>query len=486
MIRRVMRVPRAVRPGSRRSLGIGLLGVVAVAGGLALSGVRAQVFHMRSGGGTNPFRLGVMNPDGSGEQLLTIELPDFIYPSWADDGRMLAVTSPTPGRPGKQSMDVFGIDPATGRAASLVAFADDVKTEPLPNGQSQTRSSWVLPLYKALSPDRSRIAVWGFVRSAVTQNGGGQITSGVTTTPVLQVFETAGGFLQGTIWLNRQRTGFTQGGDGVDWHPTQTLIVAAIDVDVRVASTGGVAEGCALFLAEPVDGAFDKGKAKRLTNPQGYTTSTLFRTVLSGESDYAPAFSPDGQQVAYFRCLTTLDSDVAGFRRPCEASIRTIRIDGTGDREVLRFQAGIYPTMITWSGDGRQLIFDSGTQLVIEGTPVNASVPDAAKLSVVNVDGTGAHSISAAGRLGPAWRPGTVLQPPAPVGRLDPFVFGENTVQLTLRELATGAKARVEVSPDLKQWGVLQRVTGTGNPLTVTEAGNKDRAVRFYRMVADP
>src|SRR5712672_1870888 len=46
-------------------------------------------------------QLRVINSDGTGDRLLPVALPDPAFPSFSKDGRFMAITSKTPGRPGQ-------------------------------------------------------------------------------------------------------------------------------------------------------------------------------------------------------------------------------------------------------------------------------------------------------------------------------------------------------------------------------------------------
>ncbi len=449
--------------------------------GWATIQLQAQIYYNRPTGPNQAFQLWQMDPSGANERIVALNLPEPVIPKWSPDGKLLALSSSTPGRPNKLSWDIFTLDPTTGKTTSVVAFQDEVKTVDLPQGGTELRSGFSLPVYKALSPDQAQIAIWQFVRVAVTQNG---TPTGTSTTPVLQVYRTADGLLESTQVLNRQLTGLTTGGVGVDWHPTQNLLAAAIDVDVS-AGAAGVTEGCAIFLLEPVQDPLHSGKGHQLTHPTGFLTSNLFGTANGGQSDYAPAFSPNGQEVAYFRCLTVLDSNTLGYRRPCEVSLRLIGTDGSNDREILGFQVGIFPTQVCWSPDGQQLVFDSGSQLMVGGGPANAADPQTTRISTIHRDGTGVHSLTETGRSSPAWRPGTLIvnPPTGNVGRLEPHVFGNGQVQLTVNGLPAGKKARVDTTGDLNNWVPLQTLTGTGNPISLVDPGSAGQKARFYRIL---
>jgi dipeptidyl aminopeptidase/acylaminoacyl peptidase len=126
------------------------------------------------------------------------------------------------------------------------------------------------------------------------------------------------------------------------------------------------------------------------------------------ETDYAPAFSPDGQQVAYLRAINTVEflQGVAQYR-PISVMIRAVNFDGSNDRLVLLLSPGIFSSQLSWSPDGRQIVFETGQQPVpkpLEGAQFE-SLPNTLQLSLVNADGSNPHLLRGVSGGLPAWRP---------------------------------------------------------------------------------
>jgi hypothetical protein len=132
-------------------------------------------------------------------------------------------------------------------------------------------------------------------------------------------------------------------------------------------------------------------------------------TTLAHHTDYAPAFSPDGRRVAYLRGSVVIVSDIQGITisRPIQVSLRVINLDGTGDRSIADFNPGMFSNQVSWSPDGRQLVFDLGRQPApqpLQGPPLIA-LPETLELHIVNADGSGMRRLRGAAAGTPAWLP---------------------------------------------------------------------------------
>ena len=100
--------------------------------------------------------------------------------------------------------------------------------------------------------------------------------------------------------------------------------------------------------------------------------------------DFDPAYSPDGDTIAYSR-------DFQGSLNPSNCCrIYTMNADGTGETSVPNTTGGTHPS---WSPDGTKLVFDRP-----------------AGLRITELDGTGQVSLATSGAKHPAWSPdGTLI-----------------------------------------------------------------------------
>ena len=84
----------------------------------------------------------------------------------------------------------------------------------------------------------------------------GNLTLGSMRFPIVEVCQAGNPLALGQILhLGSERTGFNQGGDGVDWHPAREEVVASLRSDIPATSNTGinVAEGTviAVFTTQP-------------------------------------------------------------------------------------------------------------------------------------------------------------------------------------------------------------------------------------------
>jgi hypothetical protein len=332
-----------------------------------------------------------INPDGTDNQRINVDLPQPDRPMWSRDGRTLAVMSTDPGLPFKVTRNVYGIDAVTGQVDQMTFYNDIVLFDPLRTGNFQ-------PLFKAISPDNSRVAV-----SVIYRDG---TAEGVGAFPLLHVFNTAGELLASPAPGAELDTLNTQGA-GVDWSPQGDLLVHP--KRELTPGIGGTNSGYTTHLAYFAPRT-ENSLVGQLTFPQTFTQ--VFPTHFSWwENDYQPAFSPDGNQVAYFRSRDALVASLFPPRQLSEVSLRIVNRDGTNDHEVLNFLPGFVPQQVSWSPDGSQLVFDLGQQAIVSGSPVLLPRAETTELGIVNVDGTGARQLVAAPALFPTWSPTTPARP---------------------------------------------------------------------------
>ncbi len=357
-------------------------------------------------------QLASINADGSGNQLVSLPLLDPSYAAWSRDGQLLAVAAGDPQRPSKLSTDVYLLRPGNGQIAKLSAFEDTA-------GASGFITFY--PSYLAVSPDGQRVAA-GMVtyvgaRStfAPTNEFGNPLTIYDTTSKIsrcvsLLVFN-ANGSAPYAVAGALCDDDLAHPGEGVDWSPTEDLIAYPYNAPTTFSGAGGQFSITAIQLTESTPDAADQGRRQQLTFPTGFSGGPFDSVSLAWYNDFAPAFSPDGQQVAYVRSLSVATPDgVPHLQTP---SIRVVGRDGSNDREIAAFQEGDYITRLSWSPDAKQLVFDLGQQAVRQGFPLRTFDLSTVTIARINADGTGFAPVRGASATWPTWQP-NATPPPAP------------------------------------------------------------------------
>lgn len=464
-----------------------------------LAGANGTIFYNRITSATSPVLLRRIDGDGTADQGVPVALPSTLNPVVSRDGQRLLVTSGDPGRPFKMSANVYVIDFRTGAITRATTYQDEVVVDGVlfnPDlGQltGNRISSYKVhfPYHKAFSPEGSRVVVMNLAKLGSTTLAFNpedvQASSG--RFPVTDVFNLADALPAGPyVYLSPQeRDGFNQGGDGVDWHPALNEVVATVASDIPVVGTAGRTsmEGTVLAVFST---ASISPFIRKLANPVGQAdalvTPTQIILTTVGAHDYAPAISPDGTRVAYVRHLLRQDSrfDGAGIAPlPAICSIRVIRYDGTGDREVLRLAEGLWVSKLAWSPTGSQIAFDLAPQVVLNGW--NSLLGDVTRstIVVVNEDGSNPATLVAAPASYPSWG----LGPPVPLARPTlQFRRSGDTFELRVQDLVPGAAFNVEGATTLSNWESLGTFTagGTTHLITITPDPNAKAAIYRVRL----
>ncbi len=453
---------------------------------------------------TTPMSLRRINADGTGFQIVSVNLPEPAFPVASRDGRRVLVTSGDPGRPFKLSRNIFSLDLAAGGITKVTSFEDSVRTGAGPlvtltNGvaASTNDATWTsytihFPYHKAYSPDGRQVAVMDLPRS-----GGSTLSASRTNAPTeqflgggrmpsLEVYPAAGPSLIGNLlFAGGIRTGNNQGGDGVDWHPSRAEVVGAFRDDIPVTGTSGIrgSEGTVLAVFA-TDGRLDPF-IRKLTKPSGVWDSyvDIFNSIFvrADENDYAPAISPDGTRVAYVRHTIRFDSRISQLNNlPAVCAIRIIQYDGVGDREVLRLAEGLWVTRVAWSPDGSELAFDIAPQLFSQGAPLLGGDVNRSEIHVVGADGGNPRRLVSAPSAYPTWAPAALISPPNRP-RLQLRREGSR-LQMQIDQLVVGGAFDVQGSTDLSRWESLGTFSAAGATDFITITPNPNAPFAAYRV----
>jgi hypothetical protein len=448
-----------------------------------------------------PTTLRRVNADGTGDQLVPVPLFSAALPSVSRDGRRLLVTSPDDQRPFMISRNVYVLDLISGDVGKVTAFEDLYRNNQtvLTNNVGDPTTNRLItsythhfPYHKAFSGDGARVAVMNLPRTGGVTfdvpfgSGDSQQLFGSGRSPELEIYPTAGPTLLGNLlFLGGPRTGHNHGGDGVDWHPTLPEVVGAFRDDIPVTGTAGItgSEGTVLAIFS-ANGGLDPF-LRKLTRPSGRWDAyvDLFTSFLVryDEQDYAPAISPDGNQVAYVRHTLLHDTRLSLAPQPAILGIRIIRYDGSQDREILRLASGLWVHRLAWAPDGSAIAFDLSPQLIDQGWPLLGGDLTRSEIYLVNADGSQPRRLVPAPASHPAWSPLGSLAPSRPT-----LEVGRDGSDLLLRfaNLTPGREVDLESSTDLTRWSLASRFSPTATEaLRRIDAPASPGAV-FYRIVS--
>ena len=396
--------------------------------------LRAQTpiyFNRFEGPDSNP-RSQLYRLTANGETRIDLPLQEAAVPVKSKDGNALAVTSVDPARPNQISKNVFTLNLTNGALQMITAFRDFV--DPRDNSSNTT-----IPIHKAFSPDGSFTAV-----SSIRQTTGGN-RGGVSTVPLLEIYRNGGdGIAEALVHIGGIREGEFSEMLGVDWSPATGLLVTPL----RVRNQGGAQPDVgALVLMRPVSDAVNSGQAQQLTFPR---SGGQYGASLTWEHDMFPSFSPSSRKVAFFRSVESYD--VRAGRLPSQVSLRTINSDGSGEQVIANFNPGIFPTAVSWSPDGAQLVFGLGNQNASGGFPIHEVVPSTSRLFMVPSAGGQVAEIQGTQGSGfPSWAPASSSTPSSP----------GNLVNISTR-------MRVETGENVMIGGII--VAGEGSKRVIVRA----------------
>lgn len=131
---------------------------------------------------------------------------------------------------------------------------------------------------------------------------------------------------------------------------------------VYAVTSDGIGERSAIFVVDA-----EGGGRLRTPRPAGGCSNTRCQALGFPSEFYAPTFSPDGNQIAYF--------EGGGDH---SHSLRVMNADGSGDRELVFIPEGRSISNLIWSPDGSRLLISSPVVLVVgaDGTGLTELIPE--------------------------------------------------------------------------------------------------------------
>ncbi len=441
-------------------------------------------------------QLSVVNADGTGNVRIPVNLLEPGYPAISLDGKLVALTAADPKKAFTLSRDVFLLNLATAQLSQLTSFPNIWDSnETNAGGIAITGGGYTLPWFKAFSPDAQHLAISADVVSeasltltnSVESLFGYDVTGSSVTLPTLWIYSLDGTTPPITV-AQAGDAADIHAGDGVDWAPNGNLLVWPKDTTVIYGGVYGGSPGpvTALYIMNPVSDAINTGQARQVTFPQGQggILSDFSGTYIAWETDYAPAFSPDSQRIAYVRADSVKSSTSLGY--VSQDSLRIVGVDGANDSAVMQFNVGQYVTHVTWSPDGTQLVFDLGQQIVGPGgLPYLLADPSTDALYVMNVDGTGLRQLRPPPSTWPVWTAAlasATSNPPAPA--LD-ILMSPNRNTITLSWPSNSGNWVLQTTPQLGPQAAWQMVPGQAvlaggqNQLRIAAPAK----TQFYRLM---
>ncbi|MCA9189125.1 MAG: dockerin type I repeat-containing protein [Pirellulaceae bacterium] len=307
--------------------------VISVAVVLALGGTatgQSLVYNQANGNSLALFEL----VNGTPRQLNT-GLDSNLFPSVSRDGRFVLISAADPMFPNEASGDLFEYDRVTGQTRQVI---DNSTTQRLDG-----TLDFSTPLFSTRSPDNQLIALSTQLGS--TPGGGNPRT--------LTVHRASDGFQVGLAEIGRgNATDFFQSEfTGVAWRPGTATFAAPAYVDV-VTNFGRQTQSTGIVLFGETSSGY--GRVGQITTPQ---VADVIGSIII-ETHIYPAFSPNGQRLAYFS-VTYPDPLLAN---PATAELFVVNADGTGKTSLVRFQSALFPLGLSWTPDASQLLFSVAPQ----------------------------------------------------------------------------------------------------------------------------
>lgn len=433
--------------------------------------------------------------DGTGDQPVAVNLPEPSYPTVSRNGRLLMVTSPDPGRPFKMSKNVYIRDLLTGALGRATSYEDEVVLNgvhatndlgQLQGNQFVSGYKIYFPWHKALSPDGTRIVVMNLFKAGLLTQGSGfnpyDIDLSAGRTPYVDVYNLADALpAGGYVYLSPQeRDGHNQGGDGVDWHPALEEIVATVAADVPAVGTAGINSMAGTLIAVYGSSGFSPF-IRKLTTPVAQIDIVNGSLFYFGVHDYAPAISPNGQQVAFVRHVRRAGQQSGYAAFPAQCSIHIINYNGSGEHSILPLGDGMWVTKVAWSPDGSQIVLDLAPQLVLNGLYSQLGNVSQSQLHMVNADGSNPHLMFAGPAAYPSWGPELSAPPIRPVLQISRNGSG---LQLRVDGLSAGQPFRLDGTTNLQGgWGPLLSTQSTGPGHLINITPDPQARSAFYRVV---
>ncbi len=322
------------------------------------------IFGATVGNSSTPdFR--IFRATGGNVTQVPLNLSQPMFPSLSPSGNLLVISSPDPAQPLEASQDLFAFNLTTGQRRKLW----DNVTQSLPGGGFL----FATPMWSATSSNGQRVA---FVNQTSATSGGNDPVSGGVRQ--LRVIRASDGFEIGLAEIGNGSALdlFQSEFVGISWQPGTEFFATPAYLNIT-NNLGQPLAAAGIVLYGPVGPPGQPYvRAQILTLPSAVFDPNTGSNIISTHA--YPAFSPNGQQLAFFRITFPL----ANMAAPAQADLIVIST-ATGNAQVIAsFNPGFFPAGLSWRNNAN-LVFSLGTQFQAGGIFTSTIIPSSAQIFTI-------------------------------------------------------------------------------------------------------
>ncbi|MCC5866731.1 MAG: hypothetical protein JJU31_16540 [Wenzhouxiangella sp.] len=322
----------------------------------------------------------VFRATGGNVTQVPLNLDQPLFPSLSPAGNLLIVSSPDPAQPFEASQDLFAFDLNTGLRRKLWNNV----TQSLPDGGFL----FATPMWSATSSNGQRVA---FVNQTSATSGGNDPVSGGVRQ--LRVIRASDGFEIGLAEIGNGSALdlFQSEFVGISWQPGTDFFATPAYIGIT-NSNGQPVNAVGIVLYGPTGPPGQPYvRSQILTLPSVVVDPNSGVNVFSNHA--YPAFSPNGQQLAFFRITFPL----ANLAAPAQADLIVISTATGSGQVIASFNPGFFPAGLSWRNNA-SLVFSLGTQFQSGGIFLPSIVPSSAQILTTPATGGSLGQIPGVGQ----------------------------------------------------------------------------------------
>jgi hypothetical protein len=351
---------------SHRAAALGLICLLA-----ALPGRAEVIFSAQTGSSDFGAVISALRVSQGNVTVIDTGLPTHFFLNVSSNGQLLTFSSPDPQRPHEASWDLWAHDRQAGQTRRLV----DNQTQELDGGGFMFFS----PLFSATSTDGQRVAYANQISSSHPSGGGSfrelRVVRATDGEPIA-LAEIGNGNT-----FDYYQSEFV----GMDWLPGSQAFATPAYVLVATGDGGTAPVAGIVVFAPGQPGLYQR--AGQLTTP----SVTLESGTIIAETHAFPSFSPDGQQMAFFRIIFVDPL----MMQPARAELAVVNLGNGSVTTLLQFNPGFYPMGVSWRGNN-QLVFAIAQQSQSGGQFFSTGEPDTGQIFTVPAGGGPVNTVSGA------------------------------------------------------------------------------------------